>query len=116
MAVEGDLVLMKGGKPLTAWDTRPEDEQSYGTPPAASPVALSAEDNNKNNDVRGRDGGGSGAGRGGGKGGRGVVAGNEGAPRQQEGGPRQEVMRVDAEAARAGLFSIKHVVLPLPGK
>lgn len=114
MAVEGDLVLMKGDKPLTAWDTRPEDGKNSARA-SASPSLLTAEDNSG---VNGSGGGGRNSGRGrggGGRGGRGGRGKGSGA-RQQEGGPRQEVVRVTAEDAHAGAFSIKHVVLPLPGK
>ncbi|CAM9309633.1 unnamed protein product, partial [Pylaiella littoralis] len=92
MAVEGDLVLVKGPKPLTAWDTRPKDENKsdHHAPPSSR---------------------GGGRGLGGGRGGRGAAAGKNVQQQQQ-----QQVVRVSAEAARAGVFTIKHVVIPLPGR
>ena len=94
-------MLMKGGKPLTAWDTRPGD--GNGTPPSATSSSSTGEDTV---DVNGNGGGGGGRDSGGGRGeGRG-----KGSRARQ-----QEVVRVTAEDARAGVFTIKHVVLPLPG-
>lgn len=112
MAVEGDLVLVKGGKPLTAWETRPdyankkksnENASLYSGGPSGDSSGAAA-----GKGVRGARGGardgrqqqGGGRGRGG---------------RGREGGGQEEVVRVTAEAARAGVFTIKHVVLPLPG-
>lgn len=94
-------MLMKGDKPLTAWDTRPEEEESRRKPPLETPApSLDTRDVS--------------SGRG--EGGRRGAGGEEGRRQQQQEMPRQEVVRVTAEAARAGVFSIKHVVLPLPGK
>eukprot|EP00752_Nemacystus_decipiens_P017519 g15702.t1 len=113
MAVEGDLVMTKGGRPLTSWDTRPEDEKSPPSPRSGSPSSSTAENNtgaNGNRGGGGNSGRGRGGRRGGGRGGR-----EEGEARRQKEAPRQEVVRVTAEDARDGVFSVKHVVLPLPG-
>ncbi|CBJ32590.1 pseudouridine synthase [Ectocarpus siliculosus] len=59
--------------------------------------------------MRGAPAGGGRRGRGGNRDGREQEGGG------RRGGGQEEVVRVTAEAARAGVFTIKHVVLPLPG-
>lgn len=121
MAVEGDLVLMKGEKPLTAWETRPDDQDQQASSPGSSSGSSS---DCRPGDAAGRGGEGRGTEpriedkeqMGGGRGGRGNGAGRRRRGRQEEADAKVEVMRVTAEAARAGVFSIKHVVLPLPGR
>lgn len=105
MAVEGDLVLVKGGKPLTAWETRPDDGNKNKNKENASSLYSG-----------GPTGDSSGAAAGGGRGGRGGDRdGHEEQGGGRGGGGKEEVVRVTAETARAGVFTIKHVVLPLPG-
>lgn len=100
--MEGDLVLVSGGSPLSAWETRQSSDED--APPAR------------------RRSPGGGKGRAGGRGrrrGR-KKAGPEGGDndeRDEGGSPAAEhtAVTVTAEQARAGTFGIEHVVIPLAG-
>lgn len=49
------------------------------------------------------------------RGGRGRERGGRGRRAEGSGAPVQKAIVVDADAARAGIYGIEHVVLPLPG-
>lgn len=100
-AAEGDLILVSGSRPLTAWDTRPEEDEEL-VPDGRG----------------GRSGGRGGRGRGGrGRGarGRGRGRGRRSSSEEIQAAPPQEIVRVTAEDVLLGVFGIEHVVIPLPG-
>lgn len=93
-AVAGDLVLMGGDRPLTAWDTRTSADiegdsgrRTSGTQGGGGQRRRKAEEDNRGEDHVWRDA-----------------------------GEQRVVVVVDEDAARSGTFGIEHVVLPLPGE